>query len=222
MFEQTTCSPALTKVEIAVIAGHPGGEGARPGAALEHGEVLLERGAGRILRARVLVALVLAERLLDVGRGLVDRDGDGARRGIRLVARVDAVGRESPWLAPHPIRPRGREDPLVRIALRAVREERDDRLAGPEALGDAQRGRGGGARGAADEKAFLARELAARVEGLLVADLDHLVDERPVEDSGQMESPMPSTSCGPGAPPPRIEPCGSTATRRSPGRARAG
>ena len=54
-----------------------------------------EREARRILRARVLVALVLAELVLHVGRRLVDRRDDGAGRGIGFLAGVQADGAEA-------------------------------------------------------------------------------------------------------------------------------
>src|SRR6185503_4412287 len=62
---------------------------------LEHGHVLLERDPRRILGAGVLEALVLPEPLLDVGRGLVDGDRHGPRRGIGLLPGVDGVGRKA-------------------------------------------------------------------------------------------------------------------------------
>ena len=51
--------------------------------------------ARRVLRARVLVALVLAELLLHVGGRLEDRRDDRARRGIGLLSGVDADGGEA-------------------------------------------------------------------------------------------------------------------------------
>ena len=59
---------------------------------LQRGEVRLQRRARRVLRARVLVALVPPELGLHVGRGLVDRDRDGAGVRLRLLAGVDAIG----------------------------------------------------------------------------------------------------------------------------------
>ena len=61
---------------------------------LERGERLLERGAGRVRDARVVVALVLADGVLDVGRRLVDRRDDRAGRRIRLLPLVDRAGLE--------------------------------------------------------------------------------------------------------------------------------
>ena len=75
---------------------HPRGERVGDGAALERGELLFEREARRVLRARVLVALArLAERFLDVRGGLEDRDGHGARDGLGLLPRMDAGRRET-------------------------------------------------------------------------------------------------------------------------------
>ena len=79
---------------------HARGEGVAGRAALERGDVGLERGARRVLGAGVFVALVLAQRLLHVGRRLVDRRDDRACRRVGLLAGVDAdrgeagVGRE--------------------------------------------------------------------------------------------------------------------------------
>ena len=77
---------------MASIAAMPGREGERRLAALDRGDVGLERGARRVLRPRVLVALVLAELLLHVGRGLEDRRDD--RAGCRDRA---SVRRECRW-----------------------------------------------------------------------------------------------------------------------------
>ena len=61
---------------------------------LERREAQLQRGARRVRDARVVVALVLADGLLDVGRRLVDRHRDRAGRGIRFLALVDGAGLE--------------------------------------------------------------------------------------------------------------------------------
>ena len=63
--------------------------------AFDRREVGLERQARRVLRARVLEALVLAERVLHVGRGLIDRRDDRAGRGVGLLAGVQADRGES-------------------------------------------------------------------------------------------------------------------------------
>ena len=75
--------------------GHAGRERERRLPAFDRREIALERRARRILRARVLEALVLAELLLDVGRGLIDRRDDGAGRRIGLLAGVEADRGES-------------------------------------------------------------------------------------------------------------------------------
>ena len=70
--------------------GHARGEGERGRAALDGGEVGLERHARGILRAAVFEALVLAESLLHVGGGLIDRRDDGAGGRIGCLAGVNA------------------------------------------------------------------------------------------------------------------------------------
>jgi hypothetical protein len=74
---------------------HQRRRGAEPGrerdavvGALERRERRCERRARRVRDARVVVALVLADRVLDEGRRLVDRRDDRARRGIGLLALV--------------------------------------------------------------------------------------------------------------------------------------
>ncbi len=69
----------------------PGGVGNAVLGGLERGERGLERAPGRVRDARVVVALVLADRVLDVRRRLVDRRDDRAGRGIRLLADVDCA-----------------------------------------------------------------------------------------------------------------------------------
>ena len=58
---------------------------------LDGGDVGLQRRARRVLRPRVLVALVHAQCLLDVGGCLVDRGDDGAGRWVRFLAGMDAI-----------------------------------------------------------------------------------------------------------------------------------
>ena len=71
---------------------HPRGEGVAGGAAFEIGDAALEGHAGRILAARIFIALVDARALLDVGRSGVDRRHDGAGRRIRRLPGVDRPG----------------------------------------------------------------------------------------------------------------------------------
>jgi hypothetical protein len=73
---------------------HAGGEGDAVLSALERGETDLQRRPRRVRDARVLVALVLPDRLLGERRRLVDRDRDRAGRRIRLLTLVDRAGLE--------------------------------------------------------------------------------------------------------------------------------
>ena len=75
--------------------GQPGGEGERRAAAFEIGDAALERHAGRILGAGIVVALVHARALLDVGRGGVDRHHHGAGGRIGRLPRMHAAGGEA-------------------------------------------------------------------------------------------------------------------------------
>ena len=75
--------------------GHARGEGEPFLAGLDRCEVALERHPRRVLRPGILVALVFTQRLLDVGRGLVDRRDDRTGRGVRLLAGVEANGAET-------------------------------------------------------------------------------------------------------------------------------
>ena len=74
---------------------HARGEREAVRGALERGEAL-PRAPSRVgfCVARVVVALVLAERLLGVGGGLVDRHADRAGRRVRLLPGVDGAGLE--------------------------------------------------------------------------------------------------------------------------------
>ena len=72
----------------------PGGERASVRGALERGDALLERRPRRVRDPRVVVALVDADRVLHVRRGLVDRRRDRARRRVRLLSLVDRAGLE--------------------------------------------------------------------------------------------------------------------------------
>ena len=65
------------------------GEGDAMLAVLDRSDAGLKRVAGRILGARVLVALVDAGARLHIGRGLEDGRHDGAGGGIGLLASVD-------------------------------------------------------------------------------------------------------------------------------------
>ena len=69
----------------------PGGERVAVRGVLERREALLERRAGRVRAARVVVALVDADRLLRERRGLVDRRRHRAGRRVGLLAGVDGA-----------------------------------------------------------------------------------------------------------------------------------
>ena len=62
---------------------------------LERSDVALERLAGGVLPPGVLVPFVLAERVLDVGRGQVDRRHDGARERVGPLTSVNGARAEA-------------------------------------------------------------------------------------------------------------------------------
>ena len=78
---------------------------------LQRGEALLERGSRRVRDARVVVALVHADRLLRERGGLVDRRRQRARRRVGLLAGMDRARLElhrahrSPGSAHDPLEP---------------------------------------------------------------------------------------------------------------------
>ena len=78
-----------------VEAAHPAREREAVARPFERGDVPLQRLPRGILAPGVLVALVLTQRVLDVGRRLVDRRHDGAGRRIGLLAGVDRAGTEA-------------------------------------------------------------------------------------------------------------------------------
>src|SRR5262249_51987101 len=82
-----------------------------------------------------------------------------------------------------------REDPLPRIPLRSVGEQRHDRLAGTEPPRDRARGERRGARGPAHEETLGPRDLPARRERVGVRDRHHLVDDAAVEDGPELREP---------------------------------
>jgi hypothetical protein len=69
------------------------------------GDAALVGHARRILRARILVALVHARAFLHVGRGRVDRRHDRAGRWIRMLAGVDRARAEALRLRFHSMIP---------------------------------------------------------------------------------------------------------------------
>ena len=89
-----TWSPACSSVVMAPVAAMPEAKREAGLAPFERGDVGFDRGARRVLRAGVFVALVLAQGFLHVGGGLIDRGDDGAGRRVGLLAGVDADGVE--------------------------------------------------------------------------------------------------------------------------------
>ena len=73
---------------------HPGGERQALPAAFQGRDARLERGTGRVPSAGVLVTLMLPDRVLGEGRGLVDRHDDGSRGRVRVLAGVNRSSRE--------------------------------------------------------------------------------------------------------------------------------
>jgi hypothetical protein len=92
---QTTWSPARNSFMIESRQPHAAREREAVAAALERGYVPLERLARGVLAARVLVALVLAERVLHVGRREVHGRHDRAGERLGALARVDGAGAEA-------------------------------------------------------------------------------------------------------------------------------
>ena len=84
-----------SRVKHRVDRGHARGKGERGRAALDGREIGFERHPRRILRASVFETLVLAEPLLDVGGGLINRRDDGAGGRIGFLTGVNANGAES-------------------------------------------------------------------------------------------------------------------------------
>ena len=80
------------QAQHAVDGRHAGGEGQAVLAIIQRRQGVLELGAGGVVGARVLVALVVARRALGVGRGLVDGRHDGPGFGVRVHAGVDGFG----------------------------------------------------------------------------------------------------------------------------------
>ena len=108
-------------------------------ASFELGQARLQRGAGRVAGARVLVPLVFPDRFLLVRRGLEHRHDDRAGGRIGLLSRMDRLGfklhRASPLLRPETDEIRPGDDSL----RRAVLHDHDAGGPGeqePEGLGD--------------------------------------------------------------------------------------
>ena len=99
------------RVQQGVLRGQPGGEGEASFALLQGGQVALERRAGRVGRAAVLVATAQPpDTVLLVGRGGVDGRDHRTRHRVGLVARMDRAGLETS---------------LVRVLLRHTARLRD-------------------------------------------------------------------------------------------------
>ena len=71
--------------------GHSRGENVGRLPAFQTRHAALQRLAVRVVGARVVVALVLAQRLVHVGRGLIDRRDDGAGGRVRLLPDVNRI-----------------------------------------------------------------------------------------------------------------------------------
>jgi hypothetical protein len=78
-----------------VDAAGAAGEREAVATALERGDVALQRLARRIFAARVLVPLVLAERVLHIRRRQINRRHDRAGERLRALAGVDRPRREA-------------------------------------------------------------------------------------------------------------------------------
>ena len=74
---------------------HAGGEDVGRVAAFEARHAAFQRAPVGMLGAGIVVAFILAERLLHVRGGLKNRRDDGAGGGLRLLADMDRVGGES-------------------------------------------------------------------------------------------------------------------------------
>src|SRR6266436_6678976 len=77
---------------------HAAGKDSRGNSTFKRREIPLQSVAGWIGDAGILVAAVLAEFVLDVGRSGVDGDGYGAGGWIRLLAIVDGASGKTPSL----------------------------------------------------------------------------------------------------------------------------
>ncbi len=93
---------AFGQAQHRVSRGHAGGESQSVLRALEGGQALLERQAGRVLGARIFIPVPgPANAVLNVGGGLVDGRHDCPRAGIRFLAGVNGkrleLHRSSGW-----------------------------------------------------------------------------------------------------------------------------
>jgi hypothetical protein len=90
--------------------------------AFERRDRFLQCGPRRIRNARIVVALVLPDRLLDIRRRLVDRGRDRTGGGIRLLSVVDCAGLELHGVDSRAGRDsrRRREDDRLRCAMQRL------------------------------------------------------------------------------------------------------
>src|ERR671932_1366854 len=82
----------VEQMQQRVFRGHAARKGQPEAATVERGETGLERGAGRIGGARVVVALVDSDFGLRVRAGLVDRHDDRACGRVRVLPDVNGAG----------------------------------------------------------------------------------------------------------------------------------
>ena len=85
----------LEQLQHGVERGEARAEGKSVGGAFQAGHVSLQRLTGGVLGPGVLVAPVLADTLLDVGGGLVDRGHHGPGQGLGDLAGMDRAGGEA-------------------------------------------------------------------------------------------------------------------------------
>ena len=82
----------LQHADDGVDRSHAAGEDSGGDSAFERGEIFLKPGARGIRHARVLVSFVLADALLDVSGGRIDRNRDRAGEWIGFLSGVDGAG----------------------------------------------------------------------------------------------------------------------------------
>ena len=108
--EEHLVAGAQHRPQQGVFGGEPRREREAVRAALDRGELPLQRGARRIAAAAVLVAAAKTpDPVLDERRREVHGRDDGARRGIELLSGVDGEARESTGgvLGGHAVPPEG-------------------------------------------------------------------------------------------------------------------
>ncbi len=93
----------VQRLDHSVDCCHPGGKGQPTHGALEFGNTILERFAGRVPGARIFISLVGADALLAVGRAQVDRGHDRPSLRIGRLAGVDCQRFKSVGMAHRPL-----------------------------------------------------------------------------------------------------------------------